>query len=191
MAFDPEIHHRRSVRMPAFDYAGSSYYAVTICTQDKACLFGDVVDWKMRLNDVGEMINENWLALRHRFSFVKLDEYIIMPNHLHGIIGFVGAGLAPPACNTTIPGEGVDAGDPRVAPTRKIVLGEVIGAFKSITTIAINRLFGDVGQKIWQRNYYEHVIRNEHDLMTHHDYIVNNPARWQLDEYNPSNWKRA
>ena len=173
--YNPEIHHRRSIRLKDYDYRQAGDYFVTVCTQNRECLFGDVADGEMRLNEAGRMTIKTWIGLADRFPFVELDEFVVMPNHMHGIILIVGAGLALP-----------NKGAASSAPT----LGDVIRTFKSIAAININRLLERTGRPLWQRNYYEHIIRNEDDLNRIREYITNNPTRWAEDEDNPENIKQ-
>jgi len=129
----------------------------------------------MQLNDTGRAVQAEWVRLPERFQSVDLDDFVIMPNHLHCII-HVGAGLAPP-------GRGAEnKGAASSAPT----LGDILRAFKSISAIAVNRLLGRSGRSLWQRNYYEHIVRNENELARIREYIVNNPTQWALDRENPS-----
>jgi putative transposase len=192
MDYDPRSHHRRSVRIAAFDYAGSGYYAVTVCTQDKACLFGEVVDWKMLLNDAGRMVQDWFEKLPTKFPNVKLDLFVVMPNHIHFILGLVGAD----PCVCPAPGNEPNADDViKQGAHTGAPLPTIVQWFKTMTTNDYFRQVKDgvwkpVRGRLWQRNYYEHVIRNEHDLTVHRDYIVNNPAKWQLDKYNPDNWMK-
>ena len=166
-----------SPRLEGWDYGSHGLYFVTICTHGRECLFGEVVDGEMRLNDAGQAAQAEWVRLPECFQSIELDEFVIMPNHLHGII-LVGAGLAPPggAVGALL------AAPPASAPT----LGDILRAFKSISAIAVNRLLGRSGRSLWQRNYYEHVIRNEDELARIREYIANNPAQWALDRENPN-----
>jgi putative transposase len=164
------VRHRRSLRLTGYDYAQSGAYFVTICTQNRACVFGCVDDGDMRLNEAGRMVRSVWQALPDRFPGMELDAFVIMPNHVHGIVAFVGAGLALPG----------DKGAASSAPT----LGDVVRAFKSLSAIRVNCLLRRSGS-LWQRNYYEHVIRNERELDRIREYIATNPLRWALDRENP------
>jgi len=128
----------------------------------------------MRLNDAGQAAQAEWVRLPERFQSIELDEFVIMPNHLHGII-LVGAGLAPPDRGAA------NRGAASSAPT----LGDILRAFKSISAIAVNRLLGRSGRSLWQRNYYEHIVRSENELACIREYIANNPAQWALDRENP------
>jgi len=185
---EPPLHRRRSIRLPGYDYSQAGAYFVTIVTQDRACLFGDVVDGEMRWNDIGQMVAAEWDALPNRFPTVALDAFAIMPNHIHGIIVIatnenandVGAGLVPAQDMTTT------GATTRVAPT----VGDIVGAFKSLTTVCYTHgiktyRWPPFRHHLWQRNYYEHIIRNEESLNRIREYIVNNPIQWDLDRENP------
>ena len=179
MKYDSQVHHRRSIRLPAYDYSQAGFYFVTICAQHRKCLFGEVVDDQMKLNRYGRLVAEAWNWLAERYIYVDLDEWIVMPNHLHGILVISdersrgGSRTAPTDANAS------------VIPRKP--LGQLIGAFKTISTKGINQSRGTPGVPVWQRNYYEHVVRSEDSLGTIRDYIANNPRNWGLDElYAPS-----
>ena len=159
-------------------------------------MFGDSVDGKMKLNDAGRMTSAEWGALPNRFPAVELDAFIIMPNHVHGIIvitndNVVGAGLVPALNGTTqngiiANGTTANRATTRVAPT----VGDIVGAYKSITTVLYTRGVTNAGWppfrgRLWQRNYYEHIIRNEAALNRIRQYIAENPTRWEYDRDNP------
>jgi putative transposase len=182
-------HHRRSVRLRGHDYSQPGAYFVTICAWQRECVFGEIVDGAMRLNECGRMVEEEWFGLPSRFGHVVLDESIVMPNHWHGIIVLtenVGAGSPrPPHMDVIINPEGA-----ATAPLRNMhrpTLGQVVAFFKYQTTKRINALRGTPGAPVWQRNYYEHIIRNEVDLARIREYIVHNPLRWELDQLHPDN----
>lgn len=175
--YDPEIHHRRSIRLRGYDYSSSGAYFLTVSIKNKECLFGEIVDGTMRLSQAGELIHQVWDTLPNRHADIDLDAFVIMPNHVHGIIvltdtSIVGARLALPE------GEGAASG----APT----LGDVIRTFKSISAIRVNRLLTRTGQPLWQRSYYEHIIRNEISLNRVREYIAMNPQNWMTDQENPA-----
>ena len=231
---------RRSIRLKGYDYAQQGAYFITVCTQRRASLFGEIIDNKMQPNEAGDMVVEEWDALSMRYRGAHLDAFALMPNHIHAVLFLapeenVGAGLVPApgsvTCNvgattrvaptnsdgddgvraslgatrgvapTDSDGEGgVGAGlvpapgsvtcnvgaTTRVAPT----LGDVIGAFKSITTVRYARGVETRGwprfsQRLWQRNYYEHVVRDDESLQRIREYIAENPACWDLDGENP------
>jgi REP element-mobilizing transposase RayT len=183
-------HHRRhSLRLKNYDYAQAGAYFITICTQDRACLFGDIVDGEMRLNEIGRMVISEWDMLPERFPNVVLDAFVVMPNHVHGIIVItsiadVGAGLVPAPNGSTTQNWATT----RVAPT----VGDVVGAFKSRITVEYVRGVKTSGWPpfrgcLWQRNYYEHIIRDEAALHAIREYTANNPLQWALDRENPAN----
>jgi putative transposase len=185
MKFDPKKHHRRSIRLQKYDYAQPGGYYITIVTFQRDLLFG-VVNEEMKLNDHGRVVDECWCAIPEHFSNVELGVYVIMPNHVHGIIvindengkatnssPFVGARHASPLPKTQ---------PPRGAQPKSV--GAIVGSFKSAVTRRLGREYNITN--IWQRNYYEHVIRDQEDWERNHDYIESNPAMWENDEENPT-----
>jgi len=192
MKFDPQKHHRRSIRLKNYDYSQKGAYYVTTNVQNRECLFGVIVNNEMVLSESGQMIDEQWSALPERFPNIELDLYQIMPNHFHGILMIVGAAfMAAPslvvAHDMEMNSIQENATDTRPAPT----LGDIIGAFKSITTNEYVKGVEDKNwprfdKRLWQRNYYEHIIRDEADLNRIRNYIQSNPANWDKDEENPN-----
>lgn len=182
MTFNPDIHHRRSIRLRDYDYASAGAYFVTICTQGKECLFGRIDNENMLLNDAGRMVETVWHSLPERFPGTVVDAFVVMPNHAHGILFLVGVALAPPQTNdgATIRGAASSA------PTETPALGTIVRAFKSISAIEVNRLLERQGQPLWQRNYYERVVRDDGELHGFREYIRYNPVRWAEDENNES-----
>jgi putative transposase len=188
MKFNPDIHHRRSIRLQEYDYSCNGAYFVTVCAQRRECLFGQIDNSEMLLNEAGQMVNGWWVKLPDKFHGVTLDEYVVMPNHFHGIIHIVGA--APYGRPDVGQPHGiVKPGQPHgVAPT----LGDVIGWFKTMST---NAYICGVKQsgwppfpgRLWQRNYYERVIRDEKELTGIREYILHNPIKWADDAENPGN----
>ncbi len=195
MTFNPEIHHRRSIRLRDYDYSRAGAYFVTICTFERECLFGDIVDGVMRLNEVGRMVNDSWQRIVTHFIGVEIDQFVIMPNHFHGIVTTVGAGFPRP--NQTDATITVGAGSPRpnqtdqtnqggeTPPLRGVTLGQIVGYFKYQSTKHINQTRNTPGTPVWQRNYYERVIRDDRELTTIRQYIADNPAKWAEDENRP------
>ena len=168
MTYNPDIHHRRSIRLQEFDYSFVGAYFVTICAWNRECLFGDVADGEMRLNDLGRVVESVWLALPEHYAGIQLNVNVIMPNHFHGIVNIVGAGLKP-------------------APTGKQHgLSEIVRGFKTFSSRRINEIRNNPGCPVWQRNYYERVIRNDIELSLAREYIVNNPLKWDTDDNNPA-----
>ena len=237
MTYDPRIHHRRSIRLRGYDYAGGGAYFITICTQDKQFLFGDIVEGEMILAEEGSIVQRIWDTLPKTYGSVVLDAFQMMPNHLHGIFVLPGPGLSEPlALATGAPviqptpenfvgrvhgndphkwysagianDEVVRAGlalpssinvnatldsaaigtEGRASPPctkRRISMGDVVGGFKSIGTIALNKFMSRPGAHPLHENFYEHVIRDTHELEMIREYIVQNPQRWLDDPENP------
>ena len=187
MTFNPEIHHRRSIRIADYDYSTTGAYFVTICIQNRICLFGKIEGGEIQLNEAGYMVHKIWNELPEKYPGVEIDEFIVMPNHIHGIV-VLNVGAGPCACPDS------NKGQPRgVAPTR-LSLPDVVHRYKSFTTseyrIGVEQLnWIPFPGKLWQRNYYEHVIRNEKELNQNREYISNNPLQWALDNENPQNMK--
>ncbi len=159
-------------------------------------MFGEIVDGKMCLNDKGKMIKKEWNNLSQSFSNIEIDEYIVMPNHFHGILIInsnpVGARLRRVVAHNVITCDISKRAGTRPAPTEIKTIGNIIGAFKSITTHKYingvkNHNWQPFNQKLWQRNFYEHIIRNEKDLNEICEYIQSNPMNWEIDEENPIN----
>ncbi|MXY43808.1 MAG: transposase [Dehalococcoidia bacterium] len=170
------------MRLKAYDYSKAGAYFVTVVAQDRLCLFGDVIEDEMHVNRAGAMVSEVWRQLPSRFPTIELDAFVVMPNHVHGIV-VLNLPVGVPLVGTL--GD-EDRATTRVAPT----LGDVVGAYKSITTVRYTRgvkvgLWNAYQGRLWQRNYYEHVIRNESELNRAREYIVGNPALWVRDRENP------
>lgn len=178
--------NRQSIRLKNYDYSQSGLYFITICTENREYLFGDIVDGKMVVNNIGNMIKKLWNKIPERFNMVELDIFQIMPNHLHGVIQInVGAGFIPARDLISTRDKRATT---RVAPT----VGDIIGAFKSLTTHEYiinvkNNGWKPFDKRLWQRNYYEHIIRTENDLNKIREYISNNPLMWEKDRNNPIN----
>lgn len=205
--YNPQTHHRRSIRLKGYDYAQSGAYFVTICTQGHVCLFGEVVDGEMQLNDAGRMVQTIWESMPARFPQATFDIYTIMPNHFHAIIVIdthpVGAtlvvapngtetraGTSPAATGLTLNGAGTSPAPTDLTPNGHPTLGDMVGVFKSITTreyIVGVRTCGwpPFDRHVWQHNYHERIIRNDRELNAIRQYIADNPLQWALDRDNP------
>ncbi len=187
---------RRSLRLRGYDYSQAGAYFVTICADERMCLFGSVVGARMQLSEWGSIVQAHWHDLSSRYPSIDLDAFVVMPDHIHGIIVLndhpahttVPIGNGHPT-HTTVP-DGRDGAcpirPPTLNPVRPPTLSEIIGAYKSLSTRAINAQRGTPGARIWQRGFYEHVIRNEVALAKIREYIGNNPMQWALDHGNPA-----
>jgi len=196
MKFDPRIHHRRSIRLKGYDYRQSGGYFVTMVTQGRDALFGDVVNGEMILNDAGEMIVRWWLELPNKFPNVNVDIFVVMPNHFHGIIfitddaDVVGGDLrVVPDLRDDDGGEHVGSPQRAGSPRQNAPLSQMIQWFKTMTTNEYIRGVKQLGWKpfngkVWQRDYYEHIIRNPSAADRIARYIESNPARWNEDKEN-------
>jgi len=166
MTHNQPRYHRRSIRLPAYDYAQAGAYFVTIVCKNRVLLLEDP-----RLREV---VEETWLWLADQYEFVYLDEFVVMPNHLHGIIVICDARKGGSRAALTAEG-------------RRKPLGQLVGAFKTVSTKRINGIRSTPGLPVWQRNYYERVIRNDEELNRVRQYMVDNPAHWEEDRENPNN----
>ena len=188
---------RKSIRLKGYDYSLPGWYFITICIQNRECLFGDIKNGKIELNDVGLLVNKYWHKLIDKFN-IQLNKYTIMPNHLHGIIRIVGA--PPVGARSTMVTRSNRAGIKpasragiKPAPTTTTTtLGNIIGAFKSLTTHEYiqnvdNNHWPSFNKRLWQRGYYERIIRNEIEFKKIREYIQLNPQMWQRDRNNIKN----
>jgi REP element-mobilizing transposase RayT len=168
---DPQKHHRRSVRLKEYDYSQAGAYFVTIVAHQRACLFGKIMDRGMKLNNIGEIIANTWKWLADQYPYVEPLHGVVMPNHFHGLLMIHDDGR----------------GGSRSAPTgtKRKPLGRLIGAFKTVSTKQINLLRQTEGAVVWQRNYYEHIVRNEKEMDHIWKYIEANPSMWAEDDENP------
>jgi REP element-mobilizing transposase RayT len=216
MKYNPDKHHRRSVRLQGYDYASPGAYFVTICVYQRQCLFGAIMDGEMRLNGLGQMVYACWQRLPSHFPNLVLDAFVVMPNHVHGILvltkpagrgAALGQGLeghtkdscpnATPTSNSSRPG--VAFGREMIGKTKEQLpnatplpprlvagsVGSIVLNFKSVTTRSRNHIQRSPGALMWQRNYYDHIIRNEASLQRLRQYIQNNPLSWQQDQLHP------
>ncbi|MBE7511262.1 MAG: transposase [Anaerolineales bacterium] len=178
-------HHRRSIRLKHYDYAQNGAYFVTICTHERRCFFGTIRDGEMMVNAWGQIVIEEWEQTAILRPNVALDAFVVMPNHVHGIIVMVddGRGMMHHAPTDHAPTQPPDHAPPKREFSKPIAqsLSTIIGTFKAAVTRRINRLPNASGHSIWQRNYYEHIIRNDDDLIRIREYIETNPSRWQQD----------
>ena len=177
MEHEAEIHGRRSIRLKGYDYTQVGAYFVTVAVRGRLALFGESVDAEVRLNDAGEMAHSVWQTMPQRFPFVEMDAFVVMPDHVHGIVVIRGDGAQAPIGDACAP----DSAD--AAPTAR-ALGDVVGAYKSLTTAAYIRGVHNAGwppfrRRLWQRNFYERVVRDEYEMNELRAYIRDNPLRWE------------
>ena len=198
----PEIYDRQSIRLEGYDYSQAGAYFVTICVRDKRCLLGDVADGKSVPNDLGAVVSESWNWLAERYDYVRMDEWVVMPNHLHGIVLITNEdrrGGSRTAQGSDGPHH--EEGGSRTAPTetdsgrslgpaKRKPLGRLVGAFKTVSTKCINEIRGSAGAAFWQRNFHEHIVRDQTELNLIREYIAGNPAAWETDRENPD-YRRA
>jgi putative transposase len=179
MRFDPDVMHRRSVRLPGYDYSAAGLYFVTICTAGRVCVFGEVVDGAMILGPLGAIVDEEWRRTAQVRRAVRLDAFVVMPNHVHGILHILG-----PSAHGRAVAVGAHGVRPAAAVRRPRSLDSFVAGFKAAVTSRARRLVDMSEGSLWQRNYYEHIIRGLDDLSRIRAYIAANPARWSLDKEN-------
>ncbi|MCF8371544.1 MAG: transposase [Bacteroidales bacterium] len=208
MAYNPNIHHRRSIRLKGYDYSRAGLYFITICTQHMACLYGKIIDDEMILNDAGKMVEKWYHELENKFPDIECDEFVVMPNHFHCIIEkntksnvHVGATLCGcpiderPIDERPIDARPIDArpiDGPTYGPDNKkynATIGDTMDWFKTMTTNEYIRGVKTLGwkrfdKKLWHRNYWEHIIRDQKSYETISEYIRNNPKNWNRDKLN-------
>jgi putative transposase len=183
--YDPQKHHRRSIRLQGYDYSQPGAYFVTIVAYQRECLFGEIVDGEMKLDQCGKIVSRAWHDLPHHYPHIELGAFCIMPNHVHAIIILIDDGTGG---STELTEASSRYWQTRPYKTMKRHgLPEIIRAFKSFSAKRINKLRHTPGIPVWQRNYYEHVIRNEREMDHISRYIESNPARWMVHDENPLN----
>ena len=174
----PCARRRKSLRLRQFDYTQAGAYFVTVCTRNRRCLFGNVVGGEMELNDFGRTADITWAAIPRHFSHAETPVWVVMPNHVHGIVVLTRPPRATPAPSAT---------HQQPTGTARGSLATIVGSYKSAVSKQINRLRHGTGASVWQRSYFEHVIRDESSFATIWQYIADNPARWPDDPENPAN----
>ena len=167
-------YNTKSNRLKEYDYSQPAWYFVTICTKDKAHHFGKICNAKPKLSPIGEITQTTWFEIPNHFPNVEIDEFTIMPNHVHGII-IINERRATACCGSTK--------EPEFGKIIKGSLGVIVRSFKSAVTKRVNEMNEEKRPSIWQSNYYDNIIRNERDLDRIRKYIKQNPRKWELDEY--------
>lgn len=219
MAFNPGIHHRRSIRMKRYDYSAPGMYFITICTDYRIYRFGEIRNGEMHLNLYGKIARDEWNDLIIRFPNIELHAFVVMPNHFHGVIAIhdpVGETLAVSRNNipkndvsknnisendvsendvseidvspNDISQNDVSQNNKRARVNRAPTIGDIVGAYKSLSSRKCLNIFkiknGNKKMgKLWQRNYYEHIIRNQRSYEMISNYIINNPLKWKTDKF--------
>ncbi len=189
--FDPPRYNRRSIRLKGYDYSQPGAYFVTLVAKNRVYLFGEIEHGQMRLNDIGRCAADTLTSLQRHFS-MRLDAWVIMPNHMHCILAIHCTGEASDESRIiAIRPKLMDASPQRPIGTNSGSLGAIIQNYKSISTRRINTLRRTPGVQVWQRNYYEHIIRDEADWQKIADYIENNPSKWAEDRENRIFYRRG
>jgi REP element-mobilizing transposase RayT len=180
MTYNPDKHHRRSVRLKEYDYSRAGAYFITICTYNKECILGNVLNGEILLSKYGVIVENEWMKTSEIRTNVILDKYVVMPNHIHGIIIILDDGrdtehrvpifeqFGKPISNSI--------------PT-------IIRSCKAVTTKLINEIRKSYGKTVWQSRFYDHIIRNRNELDKIRQYIINNPLQWEFDKENPDTIK--
>jgi len=198
MSYDPDCHHRRSYRLAGYDYTQSGAYFITICTSNRECLFGEIVMGQMRLNIMGHIVADEWTKTVAMRPAIESDEWVVMPNHFHAIVlinndkaPLLGARRAVPSSHTSTEYQHTVPDIPHRAPREAFgcpvpgSIPTIVRSFKSAVTKQVNLLRQTPGSVLWQRNFWDHVIRNEVDCNRIREYIQTNPQRWELDSLHP------
>ena len=183
--YNPKIHHRRSIRLKGRDYSQEGYYFVTICTKNKIECFGKIINGRMVLNEHGGIVNQCWHDLPNHYHNCRLDEFTIMPNHIHGIVIIDNSDTEM----NSVVGTGCVVGTGlKPVPTgiKQYSLSEIIRGLKTFSSRKINEQNPNLTFR-WQKSFYDHIIRNEKSLDKIREYIRNNPPQWELDKNNPEN----
>ena len=206
MTFNLAKRHRHSIRLRGHDYSQPGAYFITLCVQDRECLFGEIINGEMKLNNVGKFAKMCWIAIPDHFPRVKLDEFVIMPNHVHGILIIrdfpamgIDVGATDPvalAREPRCPDRAIDPVTPTTDGNKNKLrkrpngpsagsIGAIIGQYKSVISKRINTIHQTPGKIRWQRDFYDRISRNENELFRIRQYISNNPMQWDKDTENP------
>ena len=189
MKYNPAIHHRRSIRLKGYDYSQHGVYFITVCAQNRECFFGEIVDdgkgtMYCSPTEFGQIAINEWFKTVEMRKNIELDAFVLMPNHIHGIL--------------VINDHDIRRGTVHRAPTfeqfgkpTSNTIPTIIRGYKSTVTKQINTLRNTPAAPVWQRNFYEHIIRSERELTRIREYIMNNPINWDSDRNNPENLDRG
>lgn len=169
---------RKSIRLQQYDYSTPGYYFITICVQNRACLFGKILNGKMLRNELGDILDHEWCQTLSSYPNIKTDKWIVMPNHFHGLVQILDFPLRNKGH--------INASKLQEYERRKMLIPKVVGKFKMQTAKLINQARNKIGRPLWMRGYWDRVVRNEAELSRIREYIVNNPLKWELDKLNPT-----
>ncbi|WP_354636227.1 transposase [Planktothricoides raciborskii] len=193
MTYNPDIHKRQSIRLKGYDYSQSGFYFITICCYQRECLFGDIIHSQIILNNFGELVKKEWLKSAEIRQEIKLGEFVIMPNHFHGIViinqtnnNYNHVHTNDVGANGRSPLQEIQSSPQQISMTPKS-LSSLIAGFKSATTKKINIIRNTPKTPVWQRNYYDHIIRNDESLERIREYVQNNHLSWENDQLHPNN----
>lgn len=181
---------RKSIPLKHYDYSLPGWYYVTICVKRHQCRLGEIQNGEMSLNQIGKIVHQEWIYTSDLREYVELDEFVIMPNHLHGIV-IIKERVPSFSVTKNIKSRGVWPYTPtekKKFESHSHSLGSIIRGFKSASIKKINKILGTLNKSFWQRGFHDHIIRNETDLWHIRQYISNNPNKWELDRENPDNF---
>jgi REP element-mobilizing transposase RayT len=201
MKNNPPYHNRKSNRLPDYDYSKSGAYFITICVAFNKCLLGNIVEGRMVLNEFCKIAQDYLNGIPEKYTQAKIHEHVVMPNHIHAIIVIknvmaihespdfneglsVGAIHESPLQTNTYDRERAIRESPlTIDQRRKMLMSKIIGWYKMNTAKHINIAMQAQGQSFWQRNYHDHIIRNQTSYQTIADYIKSNPVNWKKDRF--------
>lgn len=180
MYYSDRIEPRKRLRLLEYDYQMAGYYYITLCTQNRQCLFGKIENDFMILNDAGKMVHDVWLDISNKYNGFENDLFVVMPNHLHGIL----------ILNDKGPAQDLNDSGPAQGPAPTLSVPDIMRNFKSLTTTFYRKgmeknKYEPFEKKLWQRSYYEHIIRKNESLNKIRQYIIDNPKKWKEDQENP------
>jgi REP-associated tyrosine transposase len=181
--------NRRSIRLPGYDYTQAGAYFITVCTHERQCVLGEIVNGEMYLNEIGKIVEQTWLEISKIRKLVALDVFVVMPNHFHGIIVMHDEALWTDRTGLPNLRGARDQEQPRGIQIGSV--GAIIGQFKSRVTKRAKALGIFPDSPLWQRNYYDHIIRDEEDLSRIREYIYSNPQSWYEDDNNPTIFEKS
>ena len=176
-------YQRRSIRLDSYDYSQPGVYFITLVTAERTERFGAIIEGEMRLSPVGQMVYREWYQLPERFSGLESTAFVLMPNHIHGVLSYCAKAPENQAASAL---QQTNISDVRLPQVARGSLGAILRAFKSSTSLRYHRMRESDAGPLWQRNYYEHIVRNPAELERIYAYIVNNPCQWALDSENPN-----